>query len=571
MIEFTKIDIEGFCSIPNLELSLNEKRVIILRGPNGFGKTNVFSAIVWAIYGKNIKGISDVNTWNKIRPKGYKGTKVSLFFKKDQHIYQIIRCQNYTDVVEGAKGGNRLIYLIDAEVVKEKGKLQIQSLIERDIEMSYNLFINSIMFGQGMKRLIQESGVDKKNLFEEIFDLKYLTEARKFSQERYNEYDSEVFKISQELNSVKANLDIIKTTVEEVKLEKTSFKEKLISEIKSLEDDKNLATKEVNKLALIANQNSYDSYNDTIKDIKSKISLIKTKLTNSKNNINNITIEELVNNLVILLQEGKYKESLNTLLSIKDDIVNIDKYTNNISKYTERLNKVIQERDKIKSILNKVEQLKHRISSLDRQIKSLEKQSPDFEHILKSNKHKIKTYTEKLNRLSKELNTNTEKRDLYKWAYQDPFGNNGIKNYLFESSLTYLNDTLKSYSETLGFHIQFRVDLDSTKKDFVTLINMGGIDVFYEELSGGQKQLVNLAVAFAMNEVMTESKGVNIAFLDEIFESLSSDNIEVVINLIKKIYNNRTLFLITHQESLPISNAKTLLVRKNNGLSSYTF
>lgn len=100
---------------------------------------------------------------------------------------------------------------------------------------------------------------------------------------------------------------------------------------------------------------------------------------------------------------------------------------------------------------------------------------------------------------------------------------------------------------------------------------MGGIDVFYEELSGGQKQLVNLAMAFAMNEVMTESKGVNIAFLDEIFESLSSDNIEVVINLIKKIYNNRTLFLITHQESLPISNAKTLLVRKNNGLSSYTF
>lgn len=99
---------------------------------------------------------------------------------------------------------------------------------------------------------------------------------------------------------------------------------------------------------------------------------------------------------------------------------------------------------------------------------------------------------------------------------------------------------------------------------------MEGQDVPFEDLSGGQKQLVNLAIAFAMNEILSQSKQINIAFLDEVFESLSSNNIELVSELIRKIYKNKTLFLITHQESLPI-NAKTLKVKRINGLSHYEF
>ena len=67
------------------------------------------------------------------------------------------------------------------------------------------------------------------------------------------------------------------------------------------------------------------------------------------------------------------------------------------------------------------------------------------------------------------------------------------------------------------------------------------------------------------------SKGVNIAFLDEVFESLSYDNIEVVIGLIKKVYREKTLFLITHHESLPIPNSKILNVKREHGISAYEF
>ena len=191
MIEFNKIYIEGFCSITSLEMPLNTQKITIVRGPNGYGKSNFLSAIVWALYGNNLKGISDVNTWKKFRTKDYKGTKIELYFKPgDGKIHKIIRCLEYKGEVEGAKGNNRLIYLIDAEPVKDKTKVQIQALIDKNLGMSYNLFINSIMFGQGMKRLIQESGSDKKNLFEEIFSLNYITKAKKIAQDKYSQLDN---------------------------------------------------------------------------------------------------------------------------------------------------------------------------------------------------------------------------------------------------------------------------------------------------------------------------------------------------------------------------------------------
>ena len=184
-------------------------------------------------------------------------------------------------------------------------------------------------------------------------------------------------------------------------------------------------------------------------------------------------------------------------------------------------------------------------------------------------KQQISEVNHKLELISQKLSDKRTKVDTYKWVMDDPLGNRGIKAFLFESSLDTLNEALHSYSEVLGFSILFYVDLQGVKKDFNTSIVMDGIEVSYDELSGGQKQLVNLAMAFAMNEVMTQAKGINIAFLDEVFENLSSEYVDIVIGLIRKIYRDRTLYLISHQDSLPIPNAKTIMVTRKNGLSQY--
>ena len=169
MITILSINIEGFCSIQQVHLQLNYNTTVLIKAPNGSGKSSLFSALVWCLYGKNLKGNPDVNTWKNVRPKDYKGTKVELFFQRDDDVYKVVRCQNYKgNIDDGTKGNNRLLFLKNNVSVDIKYKAKIQDTINHRIGMTYELFMNSIMFGQGIKRLIQESNTDKRKLFQEI-------------------------------------------------------------------------------------------------------------------------------------------------------------------------------------------------------------------------------------------------------------------------------------------------------------------------------------------------------------------------------------------------------------------
>ena len=62
MLTFTRLNIQGFCSIDSFSLQLNQDCTVLIKAPNGFGKSTLLNALVWALYGKNIKGVSEVNT-----------------------------------------------------------------------------------------------------------------------------------------------------------------------------------------------------------------------------------------------------------------------------------------------------------------------------------------------------------------------------------------------------------------------------------------------------------------------------------------------------------------------------
>ena len=78
-------------------------------------------------------------------------------------------------------------------------------------------------------------------------------------------------------------------------------------------------------------------------------------------------------------------------------------------------------------------------------------------------------------------------------------------------------------------------------------------------------------MALAMNEALTAARGINLAFLDEVFEGISDDVLEVAINLITKVFENKNLFLISHHQSLPLHKARIMQVVKQDGLSKVLY
>jgi DNA repair exonuclease SbcCD ATPase subunit len=71
MLTFTRLNIQGFCSIDSFSLQLNQDCTVLIKAPNGFGKSTLLNALVWALYGKNIKGVSEVNTWKELFLRNY--------------------------------------------------------------------------------------------------------------------------------------------------------------------------------------------------------------------------------------------------------------------------------------------------------------------------------------------------------------------------------------------------------------------------------------------------------------------------------------------------------------------
>lgn len=567
MLKFIRIIIEGFASYEGYnELDLCPNSAVVIKAPNGSGKSTIFSSLVWCLYGKTIKGVSDVNTKKKYRTKEYKGTKVTTYFQKDGDVYMVTRCQNYTGNLEdGTKGRDRLQIVKNAEVVDIKSKPKLQEYLVQELGLSYSLFMNSIMFGQGMKKLIQETNSDKKKIFEEVFNLNYLNIAKNMAQKGKSQIQGQVELCRSEYNSINREYESCRETYLELKESEEAFDKRRNKDIKEKQGNIRSLEKEIRykKDGL----GSLKLVEDEIQANKLQEKALKEKLEAARN-ISNQPLEDVIDNIILLLEKNKVKKALQKVKTIKKAYSDIERYSGERDKVLNILSKLRTKEREVQRAKYILDNLTSKLKEAKRELARLESNtdqkvnSPKYKKKAKSLKIKLKEQKAILEQKEKEL-------EDYEWLLNDPLSNKGIKAFLFDSCLGQLNDTLEKYAEVLGFRISFEVDLESTKKDFVTLIEMDGEIYDYDELSGGQQQLCNVAMAFAMNESLTASKDINIAFLDEVFESLSMDNVEIVIGLIKKTFEEKVLFLITHHESIPLSKFKTLRVERLNGRSSF--
>lgn len=567
MITFLRIHIKGFCSYEGeCTVDLNQKQTVLIKAPNGSGKSTLFSAIVWALYGKTPKEVSEVNTWKRYQSKDYQGTMVELFFQKDDKVFKVTRCQNYSGVLDdGAKGKDRLLVQEDADVVNIKGKVKLQNYLEQELGMSFRLFVNSIMFGQGLTKLINETNSDKKKIFEEVFNLSFLNMAKNIASKKKSEQQAVVRELQSKIDSQGREASSLKEAYLDLKDRESSFKKTLRKERRELKSDRADLTQQLIEVKRKYSEEKVQLVDVKIKRVEKHLEEVKDKLVDARN-ISNTPLLEVITEVIQLLEKGKVVKALKRMKEIKKAFIDIDKLSDEKDSLNDDLRSLEDRKRIISKALRKCDELSDDIAEIDEKISKLKEEkikilSPKY-------KVKYKKVQEEISKLENRLTKENQELEDLQWILNDPLSNKGIKAFLFDSSLDLLNNTLERYSKLLGFRISFEVDLDSVKKDFVTLIERDDHVIDYRELSGGEKQLCDVAMAFAMNESLTASKGINITFLDEIFESLDSENIDLVLTLINSLYEDKALFLITHQDSLPLSNVKTLQVVKAQGRSS---
>lgn len=603
MIRFGKMVVEGFASIVDEEFDWGIEGLNIIQAPNGYGKTKFINALVWCIFGKTLTG--SVEPWPHTRPSSYRGTRVVQHINIGLEEILITRYKDYP------KFKNSLILRINNKDPEDGDKADIQKEIEKIIGYTYDLFKNSIIFGQKLKRIISETGPNKKKVFDDAFEIAYIPKAKKLAEGKLTEFRLEE---SKALNKWELVEEKIRGKESEVEAER-----KMVA---NFEIDKKKDTKEERRLILPLKRErnklfedneeadlhlyqwrhdleifEHDSY-DEEEIIKKEKEL--TKLETNRDNILEAAqdIQTKITGLVLesksvpdfcdkckrlftkqeklaekkLIQERidlektHYIQATNNLSTIKGQIKELDGEIASANECNESIVSNKKEIERLEEVLQAISDLDEKIQGHKDNIKNIKKKHlinniTDLEIELRDLKSKLRAEGTDLKKIQRDVKTN-------EWLIKDPLSNAGLKAFIFNEMLDDINERLEFYTKFIGFHVAFLIDMQSAHRNLETYVFKDGEPVPYDDLSGGQQQSVDIVTAFAIDDVVSDTKECMLLVMDEVFEYLDKDNIEIMTELIQDKAQSKCLYLVTHRAEFSPTNANIIYIDFKNGITS---
>lgn len=616
-LHISKMVIEGFTSFMYQEFDWNKPGLNVIQAPNGSGKSKLINALVWCLYGKTLSG--SVTPWISLQDESYKGTMVGVEFLVGKHKYSIARCKDYKKKIGGAKGGNRLIVMEGGEEISDKGKTDKQRYIDDLLGYSFELFKNSIIFGQKLKKLINETGPNKKKVLDEAFEIAYISKARKIAEEKLTKVKLDIYQLEPRVEILidriesderllvtlekeekerqknnKAIKESLKTEIVELEIRIEEITELLYSK-ESLEkrldklinkiDIKSTAISSITKdirsdeISLRSDEKLYteslQNYRDKAKELAKALKEIPEKCPrcNKPFDENDLDIETR-------LIERDIKDNLESIKSVKESLKDIRIGISNLVTKQASLNEkqlVLEtlkaEKNALETSLNNLEKVKEDLPKIKKNLYDKRDQLESLNN--SSAKNNIQDLQTSLADLKRELEEKKypltklrSERKLLQWMISDPLSNSGIKVFVFDTMMDKINQRLQYYADYIGFDIRFSVNMEGKLKEIDTFILKGEEILPYEDLSGGQQQAVDIATIFAVHDVVTENKSCNLLIMDEIFEGLDASNIELVTELIQDKAKDKSLYLVTHREEFIPTHSNIIKILYSKGLSS---
>lgn len=346
-IIFNSLEINDFQSIGNAKVELDNCGTVLVKGineyeentlSNGSGKSSIFEALYFSLYGKTTTGLTNVS--NRYTNKTY---KLNLKFSIDGIQYEINR------------EGTRITLLQNGEDISRRNKTDTETYIKENIlKLSPEIFLNIVYLAQGFKsRLSALTAGGRKDQIEELIGTSEITE--NFRIEMQNHKD----KLNDELNETNNKMSYNNGTINQININKVNY-QKEIDRIN--EENKN----KIPKQQLLDN-----------------LQIFKNNLTTEEQKSNDIT--------------DKINKAKEFNSSIQVEILKIDNESNQLSlKSTEEVTKIntkiYEETMEVEKLDNeKILALNQSISNISNEISVLSTQKIGLENKIEDNKKQIET------------------------------------------------------------------------------------------------------------------------------------------------------------------------------------
>ena len=478
-----ELSLKNFFSYQKTSLDFRGLHVSCISGPNGAGKSSLLEAITWVLWGE-----SRAKTKDDVILAGANDVRVDFKFNINNHTYRVIR--THARKQSGSLDFQVQVDSSEFRSLTGKGIKDTQELINQELKLDYDTFINSAYMRQGkVDEFMLKGPTERKEVLTKILKLDDYEILAENAQNQAKEYRLKLQNIDNRLSDIENEL-----------LANSSLKEQ-----KNLIEEKILLTnqrKQIQKSELINIENQHNQYK-----------FWKEQIGQKEEQLKNYTKEYEITN-------GEFKSIDNEL----------NKIHNNISRESD----IFASYNHYQKLLQEEEDLRIRYQSYSNK-----------ERLQKELENNINTELNSLNNEIFKLNTHYEQNQIQCSGFQKIIEESGV----IEIGLKNLFEKRKYLKELDAIQIEIST-LKAEKIKLESLVKQQEISIL-TELEQNQKiaSKLNLEIS-ARQEILNKLNKVD-QQIDELDKKkLFLVNIEEKINDNKFKQNELEQKLIYLQEDL---------------------
>lgn len=544
-INFDKLTVRNFMSIGDypIEWDIVKNKKTLIQGKNFSGKTSLFNALTFSLFGRaysKIKKTALINTINN------KDCVVTLTFNIQDNQFKIIR---------GIKPDTFEIYKNDVLIPQPPTVKDYQNLLEKEIlKMDFQSYTQLVMLGtSGYTPFLQLSAQDRRSFVESFLGIEIFTDLNKVAKKKMQDISNEIFTLETNISATNKTISILESVIETT----NNVKDTRIAEINS---------------RLTEHVKTYKDMQDDIQSTKEKIEsypITESEVEEKKKYIGKINQyiavrqSEMDNNAKIIqkIDSNSICPECNQEVSIDHKNKHKEEYVSNNRTLYDQITKSkqilsqeeialqqIQEQLKIKNNLSqelamkeyKANSLKQEMTKLYNERESLKKpETTDNTEKLATEKKQLSDYEELLSDKA-----NTKKHlDVILTSLKD----SGAKAQIIKNYIPIIVERTNKYLSKLNMFLKFGLD-----EEFNEVLKSRHRDEFqFESFSMGERMRINIALLFAWRDVAKIKTGVetNVILIDEIFEIGDTESFEEFLGLIS-LQDDLNCVIISHKSGI---------------------
>lgn len=538
-MKFEKLGLKNFRSFGNnfQELLLGKVGLTALKGKNGSGKTSLVEAIEFAMFGK-VRGRRKKQT-NKasLANRFNKNLQVQLQLNS----YNIDRCSQ-PDSFTVTKGDNNYI---------NEHKKELERVPEE-------IFTNFISFNsKDFKDFLHLNKHDRDLVLDKLFNMYVFVELQEYIEKMQSDNLNALQTLQNDDKKYQYSVEKISKKVQEIKhkkeKQKTVLEEDLTSKMINLKPVYEKIQLELSEIAKCK-----QNFNERWQKMQTGLSEAKAKL--------NVTLEQLK-----LYDQSKCPTCGSSLnepdhISIKETLLlKVEKYKKAISSGQVILNKIKTEattqtkseselHEKLTEVLSEIKLIKSKKEILSEANTDEDKDWSEEIKNLKEKSHALQESMEKAQRLN----------DIY-ILLLDVLDVDKNRSTLLKKLIPKLNQEVSKNVSSVGMPFSLAFDEEMTCE-----IQQLGSKIDEDSLSEGEITCLNTGCLLAFMKLANISKYTNVIFMDETFENVDEDNIQVLLKMIRNYAKEEGLevFLIQHRYMPEEFFDRIVKVEKNNVFSN---